>query len=188
MTELSSLEALASTLRLLRESGRRSGRREPLIGLDCLAAVIEYLRASGLGGDDLKPLIGLEEALHTRTKPPERRKGALPSDEMLARACAVLDLFIKLGKSEEQAAQSTVRMLLANRIQPPPQGGDARGWRRLLIWRNKLLQGCATPQALEEYKFFAEELENIPPGERVQRVLEEKLWDRRRASLESRPG
>ena len=170
---------LASTLRLLRESGRRSGRPESLIGLDCLAALIDHLRLSGVGSDDLRPLIELEELLRQRTNPPERRKGALPSDEILARACAVLDLLVKSGKTEEQAAQRVVRMLLAIGVQAPAKGGDSRGWRRLVIWRIKLLEGLASQNALQEYQSFTKELESIPPGERVKRVLEERLLDRR---------
>ena len=92
---------------------------------------------------------------------------------------AVIDLLVKAGYDEEKAAQLITRKLMAAGV-APPTGGDARGWKRLLFWRADLSFGIASPEAKEESRSFTCELEAIPPGERVRRVLDEQLWDRRR--------
>jgi len=73
-----------------------------------------------------------------------------------------------------------MRRLMAAGVPAPAQGGDARGWRRLLEWRNNLLHGYGAEEAKLEYRAFTDELEAIPPTERIKRVLDERLWDRRR--------
>jgi hypothetical protein len=98
---------------------------------------------------------------------------------MLARVAAVIDLLVKAGYDEERAAQLIMRKLMAAGV-AAPAGGDARGWKRLLFWRADLSFGLASAEAKEEYRDFTRELETIPPGDRVRRVLAEQLWDRRR--------
>ncbi len=112
--------------------------------------------------------------------PRDRRYGSAPSPILLARAAAVIDLLVKAGQDESEAAQSVMRRLVAAGVPPPEKGGDARGWRRLLEWRNSLLHGVGPEDAKHEYRSFARELEAIPPAERAKRVLDERLWDRRR--------
>jgi hypothetical protein len=73
-----------------------------------------------------------------------------------------------------------MRKLMAAGIPPPRQGGDARGWKRLLEWRTYLVNGLVSDAARREYQELTREIEAIPPGERVQRVLDTRLWDRRR--------
>jgi hypothetical protein len=98
----------------------------------------------------------------------------------LARVAAVIDLLIKSGSDEEDAAQLIMRRLVASGVPPPRQGGDARGWKRLLEWRTDLGHGLAPEEAIEEYRRFTKELEAIPAQERLSRVLSDRLWDRRR--------
>jgi hypothetical protein len=73
-----------------------------------------------------------------------------------------------------------MRKLIATGVPAPRQGGDARGWKRLLSSRAYLSQGLCSAEAREEYQDFTRELETIPANERVKRVLDEQLWDRRR--------
>jgi hypothetical protein len=73
-----------------------------------------------------------------------------------------------------------MRGLVATGVPAPAQGGDARGWKRLLEWRANLANGLVSEAARQEYLDFISEIEQIPPAERVQRVLDERLWDRRR--------
>jgi hypothetical protein len=40
--------------------------------------------------------------------------------------------------------------------------------------------GLASEEGKAEYEGFTADLEKIPAGERVQRVLDAKMWDRRR--------
>jgi hypothetical protein len=91
----------------------------------------------------------------------------------------VIDLLIKAGNDESEAAQIVMRRLVAAGVPPPQQGGDARGWRRLLEWRNEISQGFGSQEAQLEYQDFTREIEAIPANERVKRVLDEQLWDRR---------
>jgi hypothetical protein len=111
-----------------------------------------------------------------------RRKRLPPSESLLARASAVIDLLIKAGSDEAEAAQIFMRRLMTAGIPPPQKGGDARGWRRLLEWRTDLGNGLVSEEARQEYLNFAREIEAIPANERVRRVLDERLWDRRRKS------
>jgi hypothetical protein len=73
-----------------------------------------------------------------------------------------------------------MRRLMVAGVPPPQQGGDARGWKRLLEWRAELLRGVASEEAKQEYQDFTRELEAIPAAERLSRVLGDRLWDRRR--------
>jgi len=108
----------------------------------------------------------------------ERRKSAPPSDALLARISAIVDLLIRSGLSEEGAAQLMINRMLASGVDLP-QKGSAR-WRDLLAWRAELHRGAAWGDVLGEYQRFTALIEVIPPHERVERVLQEALWDRRR--------
>ena len=99
---------------------------------------------------------------------------------MLARGAALIDLLIKAGHDESEAAQIVMRRLVAAGVPPPQKGGDARGWKRLLEWRNELSHGLVSDEAQLEYRDFTSEVDAIPANERVRRVLDEQLWDRRR--------
>jgi hypothetical protein len=73
-----------------------------------------------------------------------------------------------------------MRLLMAAGVPPPQKGGDARGWRRLLEWRDRLGHGIVSTEAQQEYEEFSREIAAIPANERVRRVVDEQLWDRRR--------
>jgi hypothetical protein len=182
-----SADRIGAALRALRET--HADGDAIALGTKCLRAVIAQLGDEGIPSQDLQPLVDLETRLGGIKKPepsqPEsrrdRRHGSSPSPTLLARAAAVIDLLVKGGHDENEAAQTVMRRLVAAGVPPPTQGGDARGWRRLLECRNNLLQGFGPEEAKLEYRAFARELEAVPPAERVKRVLDEKIWDRRRA-------
>ncbi|MDJ0514321.1 MAG: hypothetical protein QNJ62_12850 [Methyloceanibacter sp.] len=153
------------------------------------------LAADGVPAEDLKPLAELETtmgalALGAPERPaaahglPEhqrdRRRKAPPSDTLLARAAAIIDLLVKDGQGDEGAAQRVMRHLLLAGVPAPTQGGDSRGWHRLLEYRNTLLQGGGSDEARAEYAAFGRELNGIPAAQRVNDALTERLWDRRR--------
>ena len=148
--------------------------------------MVAQLGEEGVPQEDLQPLSDLEARVRQFMAQTQgrgvanRRKQLPPSDLLLARGAAVIDLLIKAGADESEAAQTVMRRLMAAGVPPPKQGGDARGWRRLLEWRAALLQGCGSSEAQEEYKDFTREIDAIPADERVRRVLDEQLWDRRR--------
>jgi hypothetical protein len=49
-----------------------------------------------------------------------------------------------------------------------------------LEWRTDLGNGLVSAAAQEEYQDFTRQLEAIPANERLKRVFDEYLWDRRR--------
>ncbi len=183
------LDRIGAALRALRETHRQTAGDKTALGLKCLNAVIVELAAEGISAEDLQPLVDLETDARARVGVMvgqgkdlrrERRRGTAPSPVLLARASAVIDLLVKGGHDEGEAAQTVMRRLVAAGVPAPTQGGDARGWRRLLEWRNTLLHGYGPEEAKLEYRAFSHELETIPPAERIKRVLDERLWDRRR--------
>jgi hypothetical protein len=182
-------DRIGTALKALRLAHAQSPESEDKLdlGIKCLDTVIAQLSEEGVPAEDLEPL-AVVDALLRRMKAEDRsqsavanrRRGRPPSETLLARASAVIDLLIKAGYDESKAAQTVMRLLMAAGIPAPLKGGDARGWRRLLEWRADFVHGIASPEAVAEYQDFTREIESIPPQERVKRVLDEPLWDRRR--------
>ncbi|MEG6509988.1 hypothetical protein V6C03_13535 [Methyloligella sp. 2.7D] len=173
---------LEAALQALRDT-KGPDESATVLGAKCLSVVIEHLLASGLSKEDLRPLEELRDvARDNKVTAPEknRRKGAPPSDALLGRVAAIIDLLVKAGYEEQEAAQAIMRRLVAAGVSPPVSGGDARGWKRLLVWRSHLLHGVASEEAVESHKEFTAQLEEIPASERVRAVLEHQIWDRRR--------
>lgn len=180
---LDRLGARLRDLRLRQAHHAASGTDRLLLGAECLSTVVRGLAEEGLPREDLQPLLDLAAELSehipaAQAMSEERRIGKFPTDAMLARVAATIDLLVKAGYDEEKAAQLIMRKLIGAGIAPPP-GGDSRGWKRLLFWRADLSFGLASDEAKDEYRAFTRELEKIPPSERLKRVLDEQLWDRR---------
>ena len=111
----------------------------------------------------------------------ERRKTFPPSDALLARVCAVIDLLIDSGLSEEVATQTMVQRMIEAGVPASPENC----LRSIQDWREALSNGAATEDALREYKNVVAAIKSLPPDERVERVLGNELWDRRRLDLRS---
>jgi len=181
------VDRIGAALKALRLTHKQNGEADDKLGLGakCLHAVIAQLTEEGVQAEDVQPLVELETIVHRlRTQDRKivanRRRGRPPSDVLLARASVMIDLLIKAGQDENQAAQTVMRLLMAVGVPAPLRGGDARGWKRLLEFRNDFVHGVGSPEALYEYRDFAREIEAIPAAQRVKRVLDEQLWDRRR--------
>ena len=185
-----SVDRIGAALKALR---RAHGSDEPgsdpvALGAKCLHAVVAQLAEEGVPQEDLQPLSDLEARVRQFMAQTQgqgvanRRKQRPPSDLLLARGSAVIDLLIKAGVDEAEAAQTVMRRLVAAGVPPPEKGGDARGWKRLLEWRASLLHGLGSSEAQQEYRDFTREIDAIPAEERVRKVLDEQLWDRRRKS------
>ena len=112
--------------------------------------------------------------------PRERRRGQRPSDVLLARVCAVIDLLIESGMSEEGAAQAMARRMIAAGVSAPRQGRHATAWQSLVEWRSHLSEGLASEDAKWAYWVFAHEIDELPTRNKLQRVLDDQLWNRRR--------
>lgn len=79
-------------------------------------------------------------------------------DFIHAFAAAEISYLVFTGTDEASAAQKTARRLISNTVPMPQDGGDPRGWVRLLKWR-ECLQQKRYPDALHEtYEARLEEL------------------------------
>jgi hypothetical protein len=181
-----SVDRIGTALKALRLTHAQAEDKVAL-SVKCLHAIIAQLVEEGVPAEDLQPLVDLEAiAQNLKAQGPQspgvsnRRRGRPPSDVLLARASAVIDLLIKAGYDENQSAQMVMRLLMATGVPAPVRGGDARGWKRLLEHRADFVHGVGSADALAEYQDFTREIEAIPAQERVKRVLEDQLWDRRR--------
>lgn len=188
------LDRLGAALKALRQTHDDDQGDKTALGAKCLAVLIHQLAEDGLAQEDLQPLIDLETCLRGRRKAEggektnqaegrertNRRRGGAPSDALLARVSAAIDMLVKAGYEESDAAQALMRRMMAAGIAAPLKGGDSRGWKRLLAWRSNLVYGGGSAESRQEYQAFTRELEAIPAGERVKRTLDEQLWDRRR--------
>jgi hypothetical protein len=185
-TSSPTVDRIGAALRALKRAhGAESNNKDPLpLGAKCLGAVVAQLAEEGVPQQDLQPLIDLEARLQQLMTQGQgfanRRRQLPPSELLLARGAAVIDLLIKAGADESEAAQTVMRRLMAAGVPPPKQGGDARGWRRLLEWRNALGHRLVSTEAQREFEEFTREIETLPADQRVSRVLDERLWDRRR--------
>ena len=189
-----SANRISTALRALRVVYADSSADKAVLALKCLQAVMTELAAEGVPADDLKPLadlemlIGGQEAAAAAPEPVQsfgpqdrdRRRKAPPSNTLLARAAVLIDLLVKDGQGEEGSSQTVMRHMLLSGVPAPTQGGDSRGWRRLLEFRNTLLHGSGPEDARIEYEAFSREIHTIPPARRVETALTGRLWDRRR--------
>ena len=183
-----SVHRIGAALKALRQTHGYCAQSEDktLLGAKCLHVIIAQLTEEGVPQEDLQPLLDLEANLRQLMAQTQgecianRRKRRPPSESLLARGAAVIDLLIKAGHDESEASQIVMRRLVAAGVLPPQQGGDARGWKRLLEWWTKLSHGLVSDEAQLEYRDFGREIDAIPANERVKRVLDDQLWDRRR--------
>jgi len=66
-------------------------------------------------------------------------------------AAAYIDVLSRVS-DESAAAQALARKLIALGYELPKQGGDTRGWKRLLLWRDNLARGLIPADLREVYE------------------------------------
>jgi hypothetical protein len=66
-------------------------------------------------------------------------------------AAAYIDMLSAVS-DESAAAQTLARKLIALGYDLPKQGGDTRGWKRLLLWRDNLARGLMPADMRETYQ------------------------------------
>ena len=114
----------------------------------------------------------------------EGRRGEVKaSEDLMARASAIIDVLVQSGQSPESSAQTIARQLMGVGIELPKSGGDVRAWKRMLYWRNNLIHYKRAGYAWDVYCAFKEELADIPPDRRLRVAVGERLWDQRKLEL-----
>lgn len=118
-----STDRIGAALKALRQAHASDpgSEDETALGLKCLNVVVGQLAEEGLAPEDLKPLAQLEKYLRARGATPaqaERRKSRAPSEVFLAPCRRLIDLLVKAGAEEGEAAQIVMRWLLAAGVPP----------------------------------------------------------------------
>lgn len=112
----------------------------------------------------------------------ERRQSSTePSATLLARVSIAMDALIGNGHTAEQAAQILARQLVRAGANLPSEGGDPRAWRRLLIWRERLLALKRPAEAWAAYQDQKSALASEPRSAVLAAVNDGSLWNQRRA-------
>jgi hypothetical protein len=115
----------------------------------CLARIKQTLEDSGNGADaeTIGELLGV---LHS----PDAAKALADERDqrpIYAVSAAYIDV-LAITSDESAAAQTLARKLVALGYELPKQGGDTRGWKRLLLWRDHLARGLKPADLREVYE------------------------------------
>jgi len=115
----------------------------------CLTRVKQTLEEAGTAADaaTLGELIAF---LHS----PQAAKALADERDhrpIYAVAAAYIDVLSAVS-DESVAAQTLARKLIALGYDMPKQGGDTRGWKRLLLWRDNLARGLIPADLCEVYE------------------------------------
>jgi hypothetical protein len=89
-------------------------------------------------------------------------------------AAAYIDALAAVS-DESAAAQTLARKLIALGYDLPKQGGDTRGWKRLLLWRDNLARGLMPADMRETYQRALTFARKHPTGVDVKAALDHAL-------------
>ena len=115
----------------------------------CLARVKQTLEETG-NAADAATLGDLIAFLHS----PQAAKALADERDhrpIYAVAAAYIEVLSTVS-DESAAAQTLARKLIALGYELPKQGGDTRGWKRLLLWRDNLARGLIPADLREVYE------------------------------------
>lgn len=112
----------------------------------------------------------------------ERRKsgGTGPSDAMMARVSACLDVLIEQGHTPEKAAQNMTRQIVREGAALPDDGNDIRAWKRLLYWRERLISLKKPPRAVPQFQEFKARLLAMPRRQMLDALNDGAIWNERK--------
>lgn len=157
--------------------------------INYLFEVAELLTLEADGETIIAPLLDVIPFIADPEASPlfqERRSTfSAPSDAVLARACATIDVLMSAGHTAESAAQIVARQMVNARTSLPAEGGDARGWKRLLIWRERMLALKKPAAGWATYNDFVKSFEQIDRPALLRRAMDGRLWDIRRRVAEA---
>jgi hypothetical protein len=115
----------------------------------CLTRVKQTLEEDGNTGDaaTLGELLAFLHSPQAATALADERDHR----PIYAVATAYIDVLSTMS-DESAAAQTLARKLIALGYDLPKQGGDTRGWKRLLLWRDNLARGLMPADMRETYE------------------------------------
>ena len=186
MTGASRADRYESLSKLARDYGTLQPLERRDAALHYLFEVAELLTLEAGNDEIVAPLLDVIPFIADPAASPlfqdRRNVSSAPSAAVLARAACTIDALMTMGHTAESAGQLVARQLVNARASLPAEGGDARGWKRLLIWRERL-QALKKPAAgWKEYCEFTKTLEAMPRPELVRRAQAGTLWGIRRRS------
>lgn len=180
---LSKIEAMASVLASAADAEKVALQRQYLELLG------HFLVDQGRGEGIAFPLLDLIEKLdhgpETGPQHPERRQGtASISDDLLAKVSAVIDVLIAAGYSLDHACQIVTRQMITRGVHGPA-GGDARAWRNVQAWRQKLINSRREGAGWAVYAKFKDDLPRLYGPRLAEAAARDAIWDRRSAAKEA---
>jgi hypothetical protein len=89
-------------------------------------------------------------------------------------AAAYIDV-LAITSDESAAAQTLARKLVALGYDLPKQGGDTRGWKRLLVWRDNLARGLMPADMRETYQHALKFARKDPSGVDLKAALDHAI-------------
>jgi hypothetical protein len=111
----------------------------------------------------------------------ERRTGGdVPSDAMMACVSACIDVLIEQGHLPEKAAQTIARQIMREGAALPSDGNDARAWKRLLFWRERLMSLKKPARAWPQFQEFKAALLTMPRREMLNTLTDGAIWNQRK--------
>lgn len=162
-------------------AARRDMRRQAAIAY--MFEIAELLTLEANGEAIIQPLLEVIPVIANPAEcgPFDERRSATsePSIAVLARASATIDVHVSMGKSADEAAQIVARQLINARSGLPGEGEDARGWKRLLYWHDRLIADKQPAEAWPIYQETGRELERMPRRDVVRAASEGRLWNGR---------
>lgn len=102
-----------------------------------------------------------------------------PSTQVLARAAATIDVLLTAGQTNDAAAQIVARQLVNAGASLPAEGGDVRGWKRLGLWRERLVTLKKPADAWRAYSEATAEVAAMERREALRRAQDGSLWNYR---------
>jgi len=93
-------------------------------------------------------------------------------------SAAYIDV-LAITSDESAAAQTLARKLVAMGCELPKQGGDTRGWKRLLLWRDQLARGQMPADLCEVYERALKFARKNPAALDLKAALDHALPDQR---------
>jgi hypothetical protein len=135
----------------------------------CLTRIKQILEDGG-NAVDAETVGELVAFLHS----PEASKALADERDdrpIYAIAAAYIDV-LAITSDESAAAQTLARKLIALGYELPRQGGDTRGWKRLLLWRDQLVRGLMPADLREAYERALKFARKNPAAMDVQAALE----------------